>query len=364
MTATTSTISCARAAERPALPPSRHRRRRTLSAAVAVGCAVLLPLTGCSSGARSDSAAPASADLQIAPYNGPEIQYPAAYSTPAEKEGVDCTVGLLNPTTAQAGLAAMQASAEETLTGFGCEFIGLNANVDPAQQVTQFEQLLAQGVDAVIVDPVDPEALRPQLERAAAMGIPVVAESLPATVAEPASPYVTTNVLQGFDQMGYYPIATLAAAEPGAEFGIVGFGVPVAQLRYQVSQMKLYAEQKGLRFLGQTDAAGDTASQYADAASNLLTRYPTMKAIVCFNDSAAQAAAGVARASGRDVMVIGVNGDPQALDLVRSGAMFATAQVGYSEIGRQLGYAAYSLITEQNLPLPSVVSVPVVPFVG
>ena len=338
------------------LPGRLHGRRGPV-----IGVALLLALSACSSGSRSATSS-AEDQIDIPPYEGPEIEFPASYPTPERVEGLECTIGLLNPTTAQPGLAEFQASAQRTSEDeLGCDFIGLNANVDPSQQVTQFEQLLAQDVDAIIVDPVDPEALRPQLQRAQQLGIPVVSESLPPTVAEEASPYVMTNVLQGFDQKAYYPIATLAAADPDAEFGIIGFGVPIPQLQYQVSQMKQYAEDMDLTFLGQTDAAGDTASQYADAASTLLTRFPNLTAIVCFNDSAAQAAVGVVRASGRDVRVIGVNGDPQALDLVESGDLFATAQVGYTEVGRQLAYAAYSLITDQNLPLPPVVAVPVRP---
>lgn len=54
------------------------------------------------------------------------------------------------------------------------EFILLDANIDQAKQVADIEDLIAQGVDALIVTPLTPTSADAGIERAVAAGIPVI----------------------------------------------------------------------------------------------------------------------------------------------------------------------------------------------
>ena len=54
------------------------------------------------------------------------------------------------------------------------EFIALSADGDSLKQISQMEDMIARGVDAIILNPVAPDALAPVVEAAVAEGIPVV----------------------------------------------------------------------------------------------------------------------------------------------------------------------------------------------
>lgn len=54
------------------------------------------------------------------------------------------------------------------------EFITLSADGDSVTQISQMEDMIARGVDGIILNPVAPDALAPVVEDAAAQGIPVV----------------------------------------------------------------------------------------------------------------------------------------------------------------------------------------------
>ncbi|MCE7082646.1 sugar ABC transporter substrate-binding protein [Streptomyces sp. ST2-7A] len=56
-----------------------------------------------------------------------------------------------------------------------CEVTHGNADADTARQKQQFDAMLTQGVDVIILDPVDAAATGPWVEDAAAEGVPVVA---------------------------------------------------------------------------------------------------------------------------------------------------------------------------------------------
>lgn len=322
------------------------------------------PQTEASDTSAGATASSPAASGSVAPYSGPESELPPAYPEPEVQDGFTFTVGLLNSTTAQPGLAAWQAAAEARTAELGGTMTALATNIDVEEQVDQFAQLIAQDVDAIIVNPIAADALTPQLERAAEAGIPVFGVGMPAIVEDPPSDAVVTNAVEGFDQKAYYPIAQIAADFPGTTFAIEGFGIPVPQLQYQAEQIKKYGEELGLEFVDQVDAAGDSASQYADAATTILTRNPDLGALICFNDSCAQAAASVVRQSDGDTKVTGVNGDPDAVAMVESGQIYATAKVGYEELGIQNVNAVYNYLTEQNLPLPQTVAIPVTIITG
>ena len=79
------------------------------------------------------------------------------------------------------------------------EVVVVNRNGDSTSQITDLENLISQGVDAIILNPTDREALNPVLEAAIEQGIVVVAVDQ-AVTAEGA--YVVTNDQVAYGQLG------------------------------------------------------------------------------------------------------------------------------------------------------------------
>jgi ribose transport system substrate-binding protein len=69
-----------------------------------------------------------------------------------------------------------------------------NENTDVAGQIAQIQALISQGVDAIIVNPVDRSALDDVIEEAASQGIPVVSVDAPVTA--PSAYFVSNNQVE------------------------------------------------------------------------------------------------------------------------------------------------------------------------
>ena len=89
--------------------------------------------------------------------------------------------------------------AEALARGNVSEVIVVNRNGGPTEQITDLQDLISQGVNAIIVNPTDREALNPVIEEAAAQDIVVVAVDQ-AVTAEPA--YVATNDQVAYGRLG------------------------------------------------------------------------------------------------------------------------------------------------------------------
>jgi ABC-type sugar transport system substrate-binding protein len=88
-----------------------------------------------------------------------------------------------------------QARAEE----LGIELKVADAAMDVSKQVSQLENMLTDGVDVLIITPVDVKALAVIINEAAAAGVPVVSES---NVIEGAKTYVGIDNLSGGKKAG------------------------------------------------------------------------------------------------------------------------------------------------------------------
>jgi ribose transport system substrate-binding protein len=69
--------------------------------------------------------------------------------------------------------------AEDTAKEKGIKFEWADANTDLAKQITEAENLLTKGIDALVLSPVDPKGLSTIMDMAADKGVPVITESNP-----------------------------------------------------------------------------------------------------------------------------------------------------------------------------------------
>ncbi len=291
-------------------------------------------------------------------YTGPEAKLPTAYTTPTKKTGTKCTIGFQNPIAANETLGFWQKGVVAQGKALGCKVITLDDKLSPDQQVTNMQQLLAQHVNAIIFYPLDPKATVPVLKQAKAQGVPVIATD--ATFGSPSAtapylPYIATQVWQARDIQAYEQAVALAKAKPGAKVGLIGIGAPVPALKYLTQRQAYWAKKRGLTILGEQDNPSDDVTGGEKAANGLLQRYSTLTAIIGYNDPSAIGAITAARGAGRQIVVIGCNGSSDGLAAVKAGREAATMQVDAVGWGIQQVYAAYDLITKQNLPLPKII---------
>ena len=89
--------------------------------------------------------------------------------------------------------------AQSLASGEVSEVIAISKNGGPTEQIQDLQNLISQGVNAIIVNPSDREQLNPVIEEAIAQGIVVVAVDQ-AVTAEGA--YVATNDQVAYGRLG------------------------------------------------------------------------------------------------------------------------------------------------------------------
>lgn len=289
-------------------------------------------------------------------YDGPQKDLPASFGEP-KKTGGPMTFGYLQIYGSLPVLGTEQKGAEEEASKLGLKLIVKDAQLNPQTQVSQFNQLLAQGVDGIVVYPVVAGSLGPSLEKAEAAGIPVVSTNARPDVTKPLPPGYTADVEQTLDVEAYEMARVMSESNPGAKFGIIGLGLPVEALKYLAARQKYWGEQFGLEFVGSTDAKQDTPTAYGPAASELLSKASDIEQIFTYNDAVALTASTVARSSGKpDIEIAGGSGTEEtALKAIEAGQITMSYQMPWAETGAQMIKGAYDEATEQHLPLPETV---------
>jgi ribose transport system substrate-binding protein len=205
---------------------------------------------------------------------------------------------------------------------------GIKNESDLAQQVALVEQMVAQGVDAIVIAPADSRALVPALAKAQRQGMVVVnidnkldSDTLKQTGV--AIPFVGPDNRAGAKAVA----AALAARLQRADKVAILEGIPTA---FNAQQRRLGFEE-AMRDGGMTVVAVQSAHWEQDEANTItaamLREHPDLKAVLASNDNMALGAAAAVRQAGKSdtVLVVGFDNIAAVQQLLKQGRVFATA---------------------------------------
>jgi ribose transport system substrate-binding protein len=205
---------------------------------------------------------------------------------------------------------------------------GIRNESDLAQQVALVEQMMAQGVDAIVIAPADSRALVPVLGKALRQKIVVVnidnkLDDGTLRQAGLAIPFVGPDNRAGARAVG----ASLAGhLQRGDKVGILE-GIPTA---FNAQQRRLGFED-AMREAGIEVVAVQSANWEQDQANTvtaaMLREHPDLEAILASNDNMALGAAAAVRQAGRtgQVQVAGFDNIAAVRQLLADGRVIATA---------------------------------------
>lgn len=232
----------------------------------------------------------------------------------------------------------------------GNKYLPTNAGGSAEQQLRDIEKLVADGVDALIIQPVDKEAIGPGIERAAAAGIPILGYDR--MIEDERVFYLT------FDNVGVGRIiaAMIKQAKPEGNYAII-LGDPsdanTGFLRQGMEEVIGAAVAGGqIKIVGEANADGWKPENAKVAMEKILADSGNhVDAVLAENDGMAGAAIEALMAAGLSVPVGGQDGDPAALNRVAQGVQTVSVWKNNFELAKRAGKIAGQLAdgTPMNL---------------
>ncbi len=343
-------------------------RRSKFPAILAGTVALAVALVGCSSGS-SDSAAPAASapaaeaaaggaadaatvlstaniDKVIAAYPGEITKLPTSFG--------EATPGALKIGWSEARDAnelnnRLTLALEKEVAKMGGTLTKIDANGDPGAQVGHIQQLVNDGVDAIIVWPLDATALQPSFKAAKEAGIPVLAMEVTPDGSDQIGD-ITGQVIYGRDQQAYVAANLMAELFPGAQVATNKFAVPVPSVTYYAERAAFWAAEAGLEVVATVDNPTDDVAGGEGMAGPILSKYPDLKGWLAYNDASAMGVTAAAKAAGMEVTAFGQNGEDAAIEAIKSGKLALTLMPPVVDWAKQLVAGAYLAKAGTEIP--------------
>lgn len=245
----------------------------------------------------------------------------------------------------------IEAKAEEL--GVEVEIMAANTADDVEGQVSILETMIESGqYDAFMVAPISDANLVNTVADANAQGYLVAnaderinADALEAAGGSLVSFVSTDNVIVGRTAGEY--IASLL--EEGDEVAIVEGKAGAKSGEDRRDGCKAAFEEAGLNIVDSQPADWDKTRAY-DLASNLLNKHENLKAIYCCNDVMGMGVYEAVADSGRDVIVVGTDGNTPAIDSIRDGGMAATVAQNPAGVGARTLELLHQAFTNGDTP--------------
>lgn len=233
----------------------------------------------------------------------------------------DVTVGLAVSTLQNPFFVTLEEGAQQAADDAGIELLTADAQDDAQTQANDLQNFISQGVDVIVVNPVDSAAVVPSVEAANDAGIPVVTVDRAAEGGEVASHIASDNVRGGelasehlFEQIGGEGAVAMLEGVPGTSAARdrgEGFNNAL-----EASDVDLVANQ----------TANFNREEGFTVTQNILQSNPELVGIFAQNDEMALGAVEAAREAGSlaDLVIVGFDATDDALAAIEAGDMAAT----------------------------------------
>lgn len=221
----------------------------------------------------------------------------------------------------------MEAKAKE----LGVELITMDAERSSLKQVEQVESFIAQGVDAIILNPCEVEASSPAVKLAMDAKIPIINVNSE-TTAKPTA-------FVGSDDVESARIAMRYIAEKlGGKGNVImmhGYMGQAAQIKRDKGAKEILKVNPGLKLLAEQSGEWDRAKAMSLTENWIQSFGPKINAIFAQNDEMGMGAVKALEAAGlkNKVIVVSIDAIPDALQAVKKGTLDATVFQNAKEQG-------------------------------
>ena len=234
------------------------------------------------------------------------------------------TIGFAVSTLSNPFFVTMKESGEARAKELGLKMITLDAQDSPEKQVSQVEDIIAQGVDVIILNPVDSDAIVTAVMEANKASIPVITVTRPSNGGAVAQHLDIDNVQAG--QMIAQELVKVLNGK-GRVAILEGIpGAPSAQQRQEgfLAVLKDYPDIEVVSSL----TANYSREEGSKVMEDVLQANPELDAVYAHNDEMALGAIRAIAAAGRtkEIKVFGIDGTDDAIQAIKNGEMVATVR--------------------------------------
>jgi len=251
------------------------------------------------------------------------------------------SIGLMVQDMSNPFFAAMTKGAEDAAKGIGATVNTQDAQLDLANQNTQIDAFIQQGVNLIVISAVDEAGIEPAIARAKEAGIIVIAVDTPAKGADAV---IMTNAVQAGERSCDYLFQQMG----GKGQVLLVDGTPIQTIIDRITGCKTVAQKyPDIKIVGQQASKNDRASGLA-VTTDMLTANPDVTGIFGMNDPSALGAVLAVEQAGKSgqIKVTGVDGSPEAVaELTREGSPFiGSATQNPAEMVRQAVKVAQDMV--------------------
>ncbi|MBN1087288.1 substrate-binding domain-containing protein [Erwinia aphidicola] len=222
-----------------------------------------------------------------------------------------------------------------------------DAKGDVALQVQQIDDFINQGVDAIILNPVDTQGVLPMIKAAKNAGIPLIfVNRKPEVSLTGAMSYVgSDSALSG--KMQIEELAKLMNYRGNIAILMGALSNEEARERTRAVE-EFVAQHKDMKVIEKQTAKWQR-NEAVDVVSSWLLNGRSINAIVANNDEMAIGAImALNQAKKKDVMVAGIDGTPDGLQFIKNGEMVVTVFQDAKAQATGAVRVAYALIDKQK----------------
>ncbi len=256
---------------------------------------------------------------------------PACAPTPAP-EAEEFTLGLSLSTLNNPFFVTLKEGAEAAAGAAGVTLVVVDSQDDSTIEATNMEDLIQQGVDVILINPTDADAIVPSIIKANDAGIPVFTIDRGASDGEIVSHIASDNVAGGA-MAGKFLCEALGGEGKVVELeGIAG--TSAARDRGQGFNDYMTAECSGVEIVARQTANFNRAEGLT-VFENILQAEPEIDGVFAHNDEMILGAIEAAEAAGRaGIVFVGFDAVDDAVAAVDAGKLAATIAQQPSEMGR------------------------------
>ncbi|MCT4479765.1 ribose ABC transporter substrate-binding protein RbsB [Peribacillus frigoritolerans] len=250
----------------------------------------------------------------------------------------DVKVGVSISTLNNPFFVSLKDGIEKEAKEKGMKVTVVDAQDDTAKQISGIEDLILQKVDVLLVNPTDSAAISSAVQSANEAGIPVITIDRSSDEGD-IETFIASDNVAGGEMAAEYLVKELGEKAKVVELeGVSGasatrergkgfHNIADKQLDVQTSQTAEFDRTKGLNVM-----------------ENILQGNKDIQAVFAHNDEMALGAIEAIKAAGKDIIVVGFDGNDDALKAVENGELKATIAQQPALIGEEAVNAAEKIL--------------------